>query len=387
MDNVLTMLVSILFILIFLIVVCAIILYFLKIKKKQSNKEKNNEEYSESTSTQSSSEIRMENVKKFLNFDEIKNNMIIRNGRTQYLMVIQCQGVNYDLLSEEEKVAVEEGFVQFLNTLRFPIQLYVQTQSLNLENIVDEYKSKIHVIENDIKILQRKINQAEALRDTRTIEKLRFELKRKTNVLEYGADITNYVSRLSLNKNMLKQKTYIIVTYYTSEFNGNNKFNKEEADNIFFSELYTRTKMVLRAIGSAGVTGRILDSEELAELLYVAYNRDDANMLPFSKGIQTQYDSLYTTGKDVLKKKAELIDEKIEEEAVNLVTESIEKADEQIREEQQKMEEAIIKRAQELAEEHKHQMTNQLYKKTKEQINKRGRKPKTDKPVTTEEGK
>ena len=26
-------------------------------------------------------------------------------------------------------------------------------------------------------------------------------------------------------------------------------------------------------------------------------------------------------------------------------------------------------------------------KKTKEQINKRGRKPKTDKPVTTEEGK
>lgn len=110
-------------------------------------------------------------------------------------------------------------------------------------------------------------------------------------------------------------------------------------------------------------------------------------MLPFSKGIQTQYDSLYTTGKDVLKKKAELIDEKIEEEAVNLVTESIEKADEQIREEQQKMEEAIIKRAQELAEEHKHQMTNQLYKKTKEQINKRGRKPKTDKPVTTEEGK
>ena len=137
MDNVLTMLVSILFILIFLIVVCAIILYFLKIKKKQSNKEKNNEEYSESTSTQSSSGIRMENVKKFLNFDEIKNNMIIRNGRTQYLMVIQCQGVNYDLLSEEEKVAVEEGFVQFLNTLRFPIQLYVQTQSLNLENIVD----------------------------------------------------------------------------------------------------------------------------------------------------------------------------------------------------------------------------------------------------------
>lgn len=387
MDNVLTVLVSILFILVFLIVICVVILYLLKIKKRQV-KENNNDEYSESSSSaQSSSGLRMENVKKFLNFEEIKNDMIIRNGRTQYLMVIQCQGVNYDLLSEEEKVAVEEGFVQFLNTLRFPIQLYVQTQSLNLEDIVDEYKSKIQVIENDIKILQRKINQAEALKDTKTIEKLRFELRRKTNVLEYGADIANYVSRLSLNKNVLKQKTYIVVTYYTSEFNGSNKFSKEEADNIYFSELYTRAKMVLRAIGTAGVSGRILDSEELAELLYVAYNRDDANLLSFSRGIQTQYDSLYSTGKDVLKKKAELLDEKIEEEAVNWVTDSIEKADQQIRKEQEEMEEAIYKRAQELAEEHKHQMTSQLYKKTKEQINKRGRKSKADATTTTGEEK
>ena len=36
------------------------------------------------------------------------------------------------------------------------------------------------------------------------IEKIKFELKRKTNVLEYGADITEYVKRLSLNKNVLK---------------------------------------------------------------------------------------------------------------------------------------------------------------------------------------
>ena len=39
--------------------------------------------------------------------------MIIRKNRTQYVMVVQCQGVNYDLLSEKEKIAVEEGFVHF----------------------------------------------------------------------------------------------------------------------------------------------------------------------------------------------------------------------------------------------------------------------------------
>ena len=172
----------------------------------------------------------------------------------------------------------------------------------------------------------------------------RSELKRKTNVLEYGADITEYVKRLSLNKNVLKQKTYIIVPYYTSEFNGSNKFDKEEADNIYFSELYTRAKMLVRAIASAGVSGRILNSEELSELLYIAYNRDDANMLSFNRLLESQYDSLYTTGKDVLNKKQEILDEKIEEEATNLVTDSIIKADKEIQEEDAKMEAAIIKR-------------------------------------------
>ena len=33
--------------------------------------------------------------------------------------------------------------MQFLNTLRFPIQLYVQTRSLNLKDIIDGYKDKV----------------------------------------------------------------------------------------------------------------------------------------------------------------------------------------------------------------------------------------------------
>jgi hypothetical protein len=39
-------------------------------------------------------------------------------------------------MSEKEKIAVEEGFVQFLNTLRFPVQIYVQSRTLNLKDII-----------------------------------------------------------------------------------------------------------------------------------------------------------------------------------------------------------------------------------------------------------
>ncbi len=81
-----------------------------------------------------------ESILEFMEFEEIVDNMIVRKNGTQYIMILQCNGVNYDLMSEDEKIAVEEGFVQFLNTLRFPIQLYIQSRTLNLRDIIDEYK-------------------------------------------------------------------------------------------------------------------------------------------------------------------------------------------------------------------------------------------------------
>ena len=61
----------------------------------------------------------------FMEFDNIEDNMIVQRNENRYLMVIGCQGVNYDLMSEMEKNSVEESFVQFLNTLRYPIQMYI----------------------------------------------------------------------------------------------------------------------------------------------------------------------------------------------------------------------------------------------------------------------
>ena len=44
--------------------------------------------------------------------------MICTKNGGKYVMVVECQGVNYDLMSEVEKNAVEEGFIQFLIALK-----------------------------------------------------------------------------------------------------------------------------------------------------------------------------------------------------------------------------------------------------------------------------
>ncbi len=380
----------IIILLVFLIFGLGVTYFVLVVKdktKKDATKKVDSKKTPESTVGKFKENLSVESIYKFMEFDEIKDNMIIRKNREQYVMVIQCQGVNYDLMSEEEKIAVEEGFVQFLNTLRFPIQLYIQTRSLNLKDIVDEYKDRIKSMEEEIENLKLKQKEAEIKGNSDLAQKIAYQIRRKQNVFEYGADISEYVGRMSLNKNVLQQKTYIIVSYFTSEFGSTSTYSNEEIDNICFSELYTRTQSVIRSLAASEVGGKILDSEELAELLYIAYNRDDSELLQLSKALDAQYDALYSTSKDVLIKKQEKLQEEIDEKSVELATQSIMEADKIRKEKKQKEEEEkriIEERALEFIEQYKNQMDDDLYKETKNVISGKSKKAKETKENANE---
>lgn len=376
-------------------ILCLILAWFLVGRKKENSKKDDqlfndsNEEISKTkidTLGRFKEMLNEESVLEFLEFDEVVDNMIIRKNKTQYLMVLQCNGVNYDLMSEMEKIAVEEGFVQFLNTLRFPIQLYVQSRTLNLKDIVQDYKNRVEVLASDIEKLNIKIKHALSSGNRAMREKLEFEKRRKTNVLEYGVNIIEYVERMSSNKNILQQKTYVIVPYYVAELGGNlDNFSKEEIDGMCFSELYTRAQNIASALSASSVNCTILDSEELAELLYVAYNRDDSEFYQFSKALDAQYDSLYSTGKDVLEKKERMLDEELNVDAIDLATNSILEADKRKKEEefqkQQEKEEKIKQKALNLVQEYQDQLDSKVYDYTVEEIEKFG----TKKEVTEDE--
>jgi len=339
------------------------------------NKRKEEEEEEESLGIQDEqlkdfNGMPRESIFKFMEFDEVKDNMIIRKNRTQYVMILQCSGVNYDLMSEDEKIAVEEGFVQFLNTLRFPIQLYIQTRSLNLRDIVDEYKAKVSAMAQDIEKLNARIQAAKETKNERLLQKLQFEKRRKERVLDYGMDIAEYVARMSLNKNVLQQRTYLVLSYYASEAGASPEATPEEIDNLCFSELYTRAQTAMRSLAASEVSSKILNSEEVSELLYIAYNRDDSELLQFSKALDGQYDALYSSGKDVLEKKQEKLDAIINEQAIELATESIVRADKYKQIEELKKAQAIKDKATDLIEQYKDQMDEATYNGAKEEIKK-----------------
>ena len=315
---------------IIILFVLIVVFIILSVKKKQKESDNNNTKVKTKDITPNTNIIQTkmytsENIKKFMDFDDIKDNMIIQKDGKRLVMVIKCQGVNYDLMSSIEKVGVEQGFIQFLNTLTRPIQLYVQARKVNLEESVSNYNKRLKVIEmnyNNIRMQYVQAQKDTSISDAK-FKEIKMEYIRQKNLYEYTKDIISNTEKMSLNKNILTKNYYIAISYYPD--NSDDLFKKDELLDMAFSELYTNAQAILRTLSVCGVTGKVLDSTELADLLYVAYNRDASEIYGVDKAIKAGYDSLYTTAPDVINRKIEELDKIINERALNLANETVDK--------------------------------------------------------------
>ena len=380
LDLILAIVLILILILTFLTVL--IIVKIRKGKQKKSNNQikiKGNEVKNVNQDLVTRNGSGIDSIYKFMEFDTVVDNMIVRKNGKQYVMAIECKGINYDLLSEDEKDAAQQGFIELLNTLRFPIQLYVQTRTLDLTDTIKKYIKRTDEIKDSIIRLKSNLEQARERGDTKTVQKILTELNKKENILEYGESIEDYTIKISSNKNILQQKMYIIISYFPSEYGDISKYSKEEINDIAFSELYTRCQAIKRSLLAAEVSSNILNSEELVELLYVAYNKDESETYTLNDALEADYTRLYSTAEDVMEEKKRKIEQKMNEDAERLVAKSIIKADVISREERVKK---IKEKAQVMVNEYKNQISEPLYKETKKQIANA-----TDAEVLNDEGK
>lgn len=302
------------------------ILYF-KSKNNKKADETKGPALSETKGSKTNKSYSVESVFDFMEFDTIEDNMITTKNGSKYVMVVECQGVNYDLMSEVEKNGVEEGFIQFLNTLRHPVQIYTQTRTINLESSIQTYRDKVKELEDELEKEKRNYEQMvnSGRYSKEQLDAAFYDLTKTTNLYEYGKDVIYTTEKMSLNKNVLNQKYYVIIPYYPEEL-GETNFDKQEIKNLAFSELYTRAQSIIRTLSVCGVNGKVLNSNELVDLLYVAYNRDDAEVYGVDKAIQAGYNELYSTAPDVIDKKMKALDDKIERQAYEMANQKVAEA-------------------------------------------------------------
>ena len=200
-----------------------------------------------------------------LQIAEIRDGIVIMSDGS-FRSVVIVKSINFDLMSPQEQEAVEYSYQGFLNSLYFPVQIFLRSQRVDLQPYIEK------------------------------LDKIRTEHDNMLLAL-LMEDYINYIDQLSQQTNIMDKKFYVVVPYFPvvdvqkaltqskNFFSGlANIFNSKEqhvtvneADlEKAKTELRNRVQSVLSGLLQCGVQGLPLDTQELIELYYDTYNPDTA---------------------------------------------------------------------------------------------------------------
>ncbi len=195
-------------------------------------------------------------AQRFLDIAEIKEDIIImKDGTIRATLLVSS--INFALKSMDEQNAIVQAYMQFLNSLDFPIQIVIQSRRMN----IDEY--------------MRKLNESEK---SQTNELLKRQI----------GDYREYVKQLVSLGEIMQKKFFVVVPLdpSTDKQKGffqrlaeiltpsvairlsEDKFRKDK------ESLMLRVNAVMGGLQSMSLNAAMLDTQSLIELFYTVYNPD-----------------------------------------------------------------------------------------------------------------
>lgn len=198
----------------------------------------------------------------FLDISEIRDDCVImRDGTLR--AVLLCSSVNFALKSEDEQNATIQAYMQFLNSIDFPLQIVIQSRRLN----IDGYLEKLKVIEKQ-----------------QTNELLRVQI----------ADYLDYVKELISLGEIMTKRFYLVAPYNPQSDKkrgffqrllsvlaaaGTVKLSRDEFAR-YAEALGKRMEFLISGLASTGLNAVRLDTQGLIELYYNSYNPELGEQQP-----------------------------------------------------------------------------------------------------------
>lgn len=194
----------------------------------------------------------------FIPLKDIRNGILILNNGGMRI-ILMTSSLNFGLKSSDEQAAIIMQFQNFLNSLEFPVQIFVQSKRLNIVPY--------------IKMLEER-------------ERVQLVDAMKIQVHEYISFIKDFTDRTNI-----MSKTFFVVVPYT----GNVQVNKGGALSSLFSggkktttgkpstsevqnfeearvQLEQRVSLVEQGLSRCDIHTTRLGNEELTELFYKKFN-------------------------------------------------------------------------------------------------------------------
>jgi type IV secretory pathway VirB4 component len=200
-----------------------------------------------------------------LQIAEIRDGIVIMNDGS-FRSVVMVKSINFDLMSPQEQEAVEFSYQGFLNSLYFPIQIFLRSQKVDLSPYIEK------------------------------LDKIRTEHDNMLLAL-LMEDYIGYIGNLSQQTNIMDKKFYVVIPFFPvvdvqKALTQSKKFlgglgglfkkgdqhvviNEPDLENAK-TELRNRVQSVLSGLQQCGIQGLPLDTQELIELYYDTYNPDTA---------------------------------------------------------------------------------------------------------------
>ncbi len=199
-----------------------------------------------------------ESTQKNLNLLAIRNGLVIlKDGGIR--MILKVGSVNFALKSEEEQNGLIQQYQGFLNALKFPIQIVMQSRRLDLYTYLNFLRRTLSTQTEDM-------------------------LKAQTE------DYINYIERLIARANIMDKRFYVAIPLFPSgvvragmldKILGAAKTGEVHYTNDQFKhfqqQLQERANVIISGLGSMGLQTTILNSQEIIELLYTIYNPEEAS--------------------------------------------------------------------------------------------------------------
>ena len=194
---------------------------------------------------------------------ELRDNVVIMKDGS-FRAVVACRSINYDLMSDMEREGIEYSYQNFLNSLRFTVQILVRSQRVDIGPYIEKLS----------------------------------EIRRNNDNMLLGVlmdDYINFIDVLSQEANIMDKSFFIVIPYYSSPDaekviqqtkNLFKSFSKSKSPVVTridratydkaLTELSNRVDAVTSGLFQIGIHSVRLNTRELAELYYNFNNPDTA---------------------------------------------------------------------------------------------------------------
>ena len=188
-------------------------------------------------------------TQEFVPIERVRDGIVIlKSGEIRSVLI--TNSLNLGLKSEDEQMAIISQFQNFLNSLDFPVQFFIQSRKLNIKPYMELLQERSTQVKEDLLKIQ---------------------------IHEYMGFITKFTEE----SNIMTKHFFIVIPYFTNGGSTSTGITiggggaAKTLDSSFEGariQLEQRTLTVIQGLSRFGLRAQRLGTEEVVELYYKLFN-------------------------------------------------------------------------------------------------------------------